>query len=43
SSVDEAMLTGESLPLTKQPGAKVIGGTINIESPLTLQVEKVGP
>jgi len=43
SSIDESMLTGESLPQTKQTDERVIGGTINIESPLTLRVEKVGP
>jgi Cu2+-exporting ATPase len=42
SSVDESLLTGESLPLTKTPGAALIGGSINIESPLTLCVEKTG-
>jgi hypothetical protein len=42
SSVDESLLSGESLPLAKAPGAVVIGGSINIESPLTLRVEKTG-
>jgi Cu2+-exporting ATPase len=42
SSVDESLLTGESLPLAKMPGAILIGGSINIESPLTLRVEKTG-
>jgi Cu2+-exporting ATPase len=42
SSVDESLLSGESLPLTKVPGAVLIGGSINIESPLTLRVEKTG-
>ena len=42
SSVDESLLTGESLPLAKTPGAILIGGSINIESPLTLRVEKTG-
>jgi Cu2+-exporting ATPase len=42
SSVSEALLTGESTPLGKDQGARLIGGSINIESPLYLQVEKVG-
>ncbi len=42
SSVSEALLTGESTPLAKAPGATLIGGSINIESPLTLQVEHTG-
>jgi Cu2+-exporting ATPase len=42
SSVSEALLTGESTPLRKQQGARLVGGSINIESPLYLQVEQVG-
>jgi Cu2+-exporting ATPase len=42
SSVSEALLTGESTPLGKDQGARLIGGSINIESPLYLQVEQVG-
>lgn len=42
SSVDESLLTGESLPLAKSPGMALIGGSLNIESPLTLRVEKTG-
>lgn len=42
SSVDESLLTGESLPLPKQPGDALVGGTVNTESPLTMVVEKVG-
>ncbi|MEK7666430.1 MAG: heavy metal translocating P-type ATPase, partial [Pseudomonadota bacterium] len=42
SSVDESLLTGESLPLAKTPGDILIGGSINIESPLILRVEKTG-
>ena len=42
SSVDESLLTGESTPLAKQPGAPVIGGSINLDSPLVVQVDKVG-
>ncbi|MCK9274852.1 MAG: cadmium-translocating P-type ATPase [Syntrophales bacterium] len=42
SAVNEAMLTGESTPVDKATGAKVIGGTINGEGALTVQVEKTG-
>ncbi|MBI5938139.1 MAG: cadmium-translocating P-type ATPase [Betaproteobacteria bacterium] len=42
SSVDEALLTGESTPLPKQAGASVIGGSLNLDSPLVVQVDKVG-
>lgn len=42
SSIDESLLTGESLPLSKVIGEQVIGGTVNIESPLVVVVEKVG-
>ncbi len=42
SSVDESLLTGESLPLAKQPGARVVGGSINVESPLTVRLTQVG-
>lgn len=42
SSVDESLLTGESLPLRRKPGDVVIGGSVNRESPLTVQVENIG-
>ena len=42
SSVDESLLTGESLPLNRTQGDHVIGGTVNIESPILIEVEKVG-
>ena len=42
SSVNESLLTGESYPLAKTINDKVIGGTVNIESPLVIKVEKVG-
>lgn len=42
SSIDESILTGESTPLSKTTGMKVIGGSINIESPIQIEVEKVG-
>jgi len=42
SSVNEALLTGESTPLHKLPGDLLIGGSINIESPLHMFVDKTG-
>ncbi|MDH5425285.1 MAG: heavy metal translocating P-type ATPase [Gammaproteobacteria bacterium] len=42
SSVDESLLTGESLPRSRQAGDDVVGGTQNIESPLTVCVTLVG-
>ncbi|MEX1063698.1 MAG: heavy metal translocating P-type ATPase [Balneolaceae bacterium] len=42
SSVDEAMLTGESMPVRKEAGSEVIGGTINLEGPLHIAAQKVG-
>ncbi len=43
SSVDESLLTGESLPVTRTAGQALVGGSINIESPLVARVEKTGP
>ncbi|HHQ14897.1 MAG TPA: cadmium-translocating P-type ATPase, partial [Chromatiales bacterium] len=42
SSVDESLLTGESRPCRRQPGDLLVGGTVNIESPLVMEIEKVG-
>ena len=42
SCADEALLTGESAPVAKQPGAAVTGGAVNMESPLFIRVEQVG-
>jgi Cu+-exporting ATPase len=42
SSVDESMVTGESMPVAKEPGAKVIGGTINQTGGFVMRAEKVG-
>jgi Cu+-exporting ATPase len=42
SAADESMVTGESMPVTKEPGAKVIGGTINRSGTLVISAEKVG-
>ncbi|HEY8329920.1 MAG TPA: heavy metal translocating P-type ATPase [Pseudomonas sp.] len=42
SSIDESLLTGEYLPQPRTAGQRVTGGTLNIEGPLTLQVEALG-
>ncbi len=42
TSVNESMLTGESKPVTKKPGATVIGGAINEEGAITVEVKKTG-
>ena len=42
SAVDESMVTGESMPVTKEPGAKVIGATINQSGALIIEAQKVG-
>lgn len=42
SSVDESMVTGESLPVEKETGAKVIGGTVNQTGALVMRADKVG-
>ena len=42
SAVDESMVTGESMPVAKEPGSKVIGGTVNQTGALVMRAEKVG-
>jgi len=42
SAIDESMVIGESMPVEKEPGAKVIGGTINGTGSLVMRAEKVG-
>jgi Cu+-exporting ATPase len=42
SSVDEAMLTGESMPVTKTAGDDVFGATINLDGAFRMQATKVG-
>ncbi|MDX1431505.1 MAG: heavy metal translocating P-type ATPase [Gammaproteobacteria bacterium] len=43
STVDEALLTGESAPVAKGPGDAVTGGAVNMESPLEIEVLRTGP
>src|ERR1700693_4039654 len=42
SALDESLVTGESMPVTKQPGAKAIGGTLNQTGTFVMRAEKVG-
>lgn len=40
STVDEAAITGESMPVTKEAGAQAYAGTVNLNSPLTIKMTK---
>jgi Cu+-exporting ATPase len=42
SSLDESMVTGESMPVTKEQGAKLIAGTLNQTGSFVMRAEKVG-
>ncbi len=43
SSIDESLLSGESTAVAKSPGDRLVGGSVNLESPLLMTVEQVGP
>jgi Cu+-exporting ATPase len=42
STVDESMITGESIPLEKSPGSRVSGGTMNTSGSFVMRAERVG-
>jgi len=42
SYVDEAMITGESIPVSKKPGSRVVGGTINGNGSLKFTAKRIG-
>ncbi len=42
SAVDESMVTGESMPVTKETGAAVIGGTMNQSGALVIEASRIG-
>jgi len=42
TSVDEALLTGESTPLPKDAGDALVGGSLNLGAPVTMRVQRVG-
>jgi Cu+-exporting ATPase len=42
SAVDESLVTGESMPVTKEPGASVVAGALNTTGSFVMRAEKVG-
>ncbi|MCL1077262.1 heavy metal translocating P-type ATPase [Parashewanella spongiae] len=42
TSINESMLTGEHLPVTKNIGAQVFAGTINVEQPIKVEINAIG-
>jgi len=42
SAVDESMITGESVPVSKEPGSRVIGATVNGTGSMVMRAERVG-
>ncbi|MFB1297636.1 heavy metal translocating P-type ATPase [Mycobacterium sp. pW049] len=42
SAVDASMLTGESVPVDVQPGAQVVGATVNVDGRLVVRAERIG-
>ncbi len=42
SGIDESLLTGEPVPLAKAPGSTVCAGTLNLEQPIVVRVERAG-
>lgn len=42
STIDESMVTGESMPVTRETGARVIGGTLNQTGALIIEADRIG-